>query len=47
MAAGETLLVITDAPRAERDVPVAVEAEGWVVLEVGKAGNEVRILIER
>ena len=44
---GDRLLMITDAPGAERDVPAAVEAEGWAVVEVNKVGTEIRILIER
>ena len=47
MAPGEQLLLVTDAPRAELDVPAAAETEGWAVLEVTKIGTEVRILIER
>jgi len=47
MARGDVLLIVTDAPRAERDIPAAAEVEGWAVLEVTQTGSEVRILIER
>jgi TusA-related sulfurtransferase len=47
MAAGEQLLIVTDDPRAERDIPTAAEAEGWAVLEVRSNGAKVRILVER
>jgi len=46
LRAGDRLLMITDAPGAERDVPPAVEAEGWAAVEVSRVGDEVRILIE-
>ena len=47
MARGDLLLLITDAPGAERDIPAAAETEGWAVLEAVRTGSEVRILIER
>jgi TusA-related sulfurtransferase len=47
MAPGEQLLVLTDAPRAEFDIPAAAETEGWAVLEITKGAGGVRILIER
>jgi TusA-related sulfurtransferase len=47
MCEGERLLLITDDERAERDIPLAAEAEGWAVLAVTRAGSEVRVLIER
>jgi TusA-related sulfurtransferase len=47
MKRGEKLLIVTDAPRAERDVPAAAETEGWAVLEVLRTDSEIRILIER
>ena len=47
MTPGERLLVVADDPRAERDIPLAAEAEGWGVLEIERSANAVRILIER
>ena len=47
MERGDLLLLVTDAPRADRDIPAAAETEGWAVLEVVRTGSEVRILIER
>jgi TusA-related sulfurtransferase len=47
MASGERLRVIADDPRAEREIPVAAECEGWAVLEVVRHGSELFIVIER
>jgi sulfite reductase (ferredoxin) len=46
---GAILVLETDDPRSERDIPGAAEAEGWVVIEVtaASAGDAVRITIER
>jgi len=44
---GEVLVILTDAPRAERDIPAAAETEGWAVLEVFRTDDAVRIVIER
>lgn len=46
---GARLVLETDDPRAARDIPGAVEAEGWVVVEIREtdSGDAVRISIER
>ena len=47
MNEGERLAIVTDDERAERDIPIAAEAEGWVVVEVARRGASVRIVVER
>jgi TusA-related sulfurtransferase len=47
MAPGERLLIVADDPRAERDIPLAAESEGWAVLGIERSGPALRILIER
>jgi TusA-related sulfurtransferase len=44
---GERLAIVTDDARAERDIPIAAEAEGWAVVEVTRQGTSVRIVVER
>lgn len=44
---GTVLEVLVDDPRSERDLPIAAEAEGHVVLEVEQRGTHLRILIEK
>jgi tRNA 2-thiouridine synthesizing protein A len=47
LAPGARVRVLTDDPRSARDLPVAAEAEGYAVLEVGLEGATAAILIER
>ncbi len=47
MDVGERLEMVTDDPRAARDVPIAAESEGYAVIEVVESERLVRILIER
>jgi len=44
---GETLEVLVDDPRSERDLPVAAEAEGHAVVSVEWTGGYLRIVIEK
>ena len=46
MSRGERLLIVTDDPRAERDIPPAAEAEGWVIVEIRRSTSEIAILVE-
>ncbi len=47
MRRGEVLELLTDDPRAGKDVPRAAEAEGYWVLDVEMEPGRVRIRIER
>ena len=47
LPAGEVLTILTDDPRALRDMPAAAEAEGWAVLEAVREHGKVRITIEK
>lgn len=50
MEEGQLLEIITDDPRALRDIPKAAEGEGYLVVECGvgaSAPGDRRILIER
>ena len=47
MRRGEILELLTDDPRAGKDVPRAAEAEGYWVLDVALEAGRVRIRIER
>ncbi len=47
MELGAVLELITDDPRAQRDIPTAAESEGYLVLEVERLTSGVRIVIER
>ena len=47
MTAGERLAIVTDDPRAERDIPLAAESEGWAVIEIARRGRALTIVIER
>ena len=47
MQPGESLELVTDDPRAPRDIPAAAEAEGYFVLAVRPADGECHIWIER
>jgi TusA-related sulfurtransferase len=47
MTAGERLAIVTDDPRAERDIPLAAESEGWAVIEIARRGGALTIVIER
>jgi TusA-related sulfurtransferase len=47
MREGDKLSIVTDDPRAEREIPVAAEIEGWSVLEVVRDGALITIVIER
>ena len=44
---GAVLELVTDDPRAPRDIPAAAEIEGYLVLAVEAVGEGVRIVIER
>jgi TusA-related sulfurtransferase len=47
MARGERLELMLDDPRGARDIPRAAEAEGYAVIDVGRAGDGWRIRIEK
>ena len=47
MTRGQRLRLVVDDPRAERDMPIAAEAEGWAVLEITRRGEQIEIVIER
>lgn len=47
MQVGERLELLTDDPRAIRDIPAAAEAEGYLVLAAERVPEGIRILIER
>jgi len=47
MQPGESLELVTDDPRAPRDIPVAAEGEGYFVLAVRASDGVWRIWIER
>jgi sulfite reductase (ferredoxin) len=47
MSDGERLAIVTDDARAERDIPIAAETEGWAVVEIARQGTSVRIVVER
>jgi len=49
MASGEVLEIITDDPRALRDIPKAAEGEGYAVItnDRPKGPSPGRIVIER
>jgi TusA-related sulfurtransferase len=47
VAPGGIVEVLTDDPRAPRDIPVAAEMEGYAVLSVERHGPLARIVIER
>lgn len=46
MQRGETLELLVDDPRAERDIPRAAEMEGHCVVAVRQEESLLRILIE-
>lgn len=44
---GDVLTVLTDDPRAVRDMPGAAEIEGYMIVEVETSPTGTRIRIER
>lgn len=44
---GTVVEVLVDDPRSHRDLPVAAEAEGHVVLSVHQGPDHLRILLEK
>jgi len=44
---GAIVEVLVDDPRSERDLPVAAEAEGHVVVSIERLPTHLRIVIER
>ena len=44
---GDVLTVLTDDPRAVRDIPGAAEIEGYMIVEIETSPAGTRILIER
>jgi TusA-related sulfurtransferase len=47
MARGESLELVLDDARGARDIPRAAEAEGYVVIAIGRTGDSWRIRIEK
>ena len=47
MTRGERLELMLDDPRGARDIPRAAEAEGYAVIDIGRAGDAWRIRIEK
>jgi TusA-related sulfurtransferase len=47
MARGERLELMLDDPRGARDIPRAAEAEGFAVIDIGRAGDTWRVRIEK
>jgi TusA-related sulfurtransferase len=47
MARGDILELVLDDPRGARDIPRAVEAEGYVMLESTEQAGLFRLRIER
>jgi TusA-related sulfurtransferase len=44
---GDIVRVLTDDPRAVRDLPRAAEAEGYAIVEIVPCPQLTRIVIER
>ena len=47
MASGERLELMLDDPRGARDIPRAAEAEGYVVVDIGRMADIWQIRIEK
>jgi TusA-related sulfurtransferase len=47
MARGERLELMLDDPRGARDIPRAAEAEGYVVVDIGRNADTWQIRIEK
>jgi TusA-related sulfurtransferase len=47
MARGERLELVLDDPRGARDIPLAAEAEGYAVIDIGRTGDAWLLRIEK